>query len=98
MSTETRTTNELRVLVGEDKAPLLLTDMAVEAVQAEAAGRMVDAMANAWAIQKDIEPGNGFDSLHLGDLLALRDHLQLASELVEVLIECRPLDELDETG
>jgi hypothetical protein len=92
------TSSTLRIFVGEDKSPITLTDSAVEAVQGEAAGRMIDAMSGAWEIEKAIEGGEGFDSLDLPTLLTLRDCLVSAAEAVEVLIECRPLSELDTDG
>lgn len=90
-----RTSSDLFIRVGDDKVPLRLTDSAVEAVQDEAAGKMVDAMAAVWAIEKTIDGGESFATLDLNQLIELRDNLRSATELAEVLIECRPLDELD---
>jgi hypothetical protein len=90
-----RTTNLLTVRVGDAKYPINLTDSAVEAVQGEAAGKAVDAFGSLWSVQERIDQGDGFDSLVLSDLLEMREALQTACEVVDVLIECRPLDEVD---
>lgn len=90
-----KTASELLIRVGEDKTPLRLTDSAVEAVQDEAAGKMVTALAGVWAVEKDIAAGDGFASLDVNELIELRDHLRDAMDLAEVLIECRPLDDLE---
>lgn len=89
-----RTAPELMIRVGEDKTPLRLTDGAVQAVQDEAAGKLISALSGAWAIQKTIGSAEGFADLDLNQLIDLRDHLHDAVQLVEVLIDCRPLDEL----
>lgn len=88
------TGNTLSILVGDEKTPITLTDTAVEAVQGEAAGKAVDAFAGIWKIEQRIEGGEGFDTLDINALLELRDHLQTAREVIDVLIECRPLSEL----
>lgn len=90
-----RTTQELNIRVGEDKVPLKLTDSAVEAVQEEAAGKAVEAFGGIWEIEKTIESGEGFAGLDLEALLGLRGYLQTALEVIDVLIECRPLGELE---
>jgi hypothetical protein len=90
-----RTAESLKITVGEDKYPLVLTDSAVEAVQGEASGRVVSAFAGLWEAEQEVQGGEGFDSLDLNALLTVRDHLRAATEAVDVLIECRPLDELD---
>lgn len=89
-----KTARELRVAVGEAKCPITLTDSAVEAVQEEAAGKAVTAFADIWSIIEDVEQGEGFSSVELNALLELRDYVQGAREVIDVLIECRPLDEL----
>lgn len=89
------THDTLSILVGENKTPITLTDSAVEAVQGEAAGKAVDTFAGIWKIEEQVDSGEGFDSLDLEALLELRDYLVEARDLVEVLIECRPLSELE---
>ena len=91
-----KTADLLTILVGEDKTPIQLTDSAVQAVQGEAAGKLTAALANLWQIEKSIEPGQGFDDLDINDLLGLRDHAQLAVQMADVLIDCRPLSDLAE--
>lgn len=90
-----KTAATLTIRVGEDKTLLTLTDSAVEAVQGEAAGKMVDALAGVWAIEKDIDGGESFASLDINTLIDLRDHLYAAAGLAEVLIDCRPMDDLE---
>jgi hypothetical protein len=90
-----RTAASVHVRVGDEKTPITLTDSAVEALQGEAAGKAIDAFAGIWGVEKTIESGEGFAALDLSALLELRGHLQTALEMVDVLIECRPLDELD---
>lgn len=90
-----RTAAELFIRVGDDKTPIKLTDAAVEAVQEEAAGKLVDAFATIWEAHSEIEPGEGFASLDLDQLIGLRQALGLACDLADVLIECRPLDEAE---
>lgn len=89
-----RTATTLSIRVGDEKTPITLTDSAVEAVQDEAAGRAVDAFAGLWAIEEKIEGGQGFAALDLPKLIEMRQLLQDAAECIDVLIECRPLDEL----
>lgn len=94
----TRTASELLIRVGEDKTPLRLTDSAVEAVQEEAAGKMIDALAGVRAIEKTVEGGESFAALNINALIDLRDHLRDATALAEVLIDCRPMDDLNTEG
>jgi hypothetical protein len=85
-------TERLSILVGEDKARIILTDDAVEAVQAAAASQTAEALDEVVA-----DHAKHIDALtfaDLGDLLGLRDHLLSAAQAVDVLIECRPLSEL----
>ncbi len=93
--TRMRTAATLTIRVGEEKTLLTLTDSAVEAVQEEAAGKMVDALAGAWSIEKDIQGGESFAALDIGRLIDLRDHLAEAAALADVLIDCRPMDDLE---
>lgn len=88
-----RTTQELHILVGEDKCPLTLTDSAVEAVQGEAAGRLQEAVEEIGKLWNDQVAG--FEEATLEELLTLRVILRTASEACDVLIECRPLDEIE---
>lgn len=88
-----RTIGTLNIRVGDDKNPIQLTDSAVEAVQDEAAGRAVSALAAVWAVEQKVEGGESFAGLSFSELLELRDALRLACEVTDVLIQCRPLDD-----
>jgi hypothetical protein len=96
-ATMQRTADTLNVRVGDSKHPITLTDSAVEAVQSEAAGKIIDALSNVWRIEETIKAGEGFTALALGELIELRDELQYATEMADVLAECRPLDEVNVT-
>lgn len=87
-----RTTPELIVRIGEEKYPITLTDSAVEAVQGEAAGKAqtaLETLAQAWKTQEGAP-----DEWGIEELLDLRSSVQLLGEMIDVLVECRPLDEL----
>lgn len=90
-----RTASRVAVRVGEEKHLIHLTDSAVEAVQEEANGKLIDALNEAYAVSKTVEGGESFASLDLNQLLEMRDGLSTALSMVEVLIECCPLDELE---
>lgn len=90
-----KTASELLIRVGEDQTPIHLTDSAVEAVQGEAAGRMIDVLAGLLEAERAVPGGEGFASLDINQLIELRDHFQRGLELAEVLIDCRPMDDLD---
>lgn len=83
-----RTADRLTITVGEGKYPLVLTDSAVEAVQGEAAGQIENVLSGL-----DLEVD--FLGLELNDLLTLRQSIGTIASALDVLIECRPLDELD---
>lgn len=86
------TTNELVVYVGSENYPIKLTDSAVEAVQGEAAGKAqtaLETLVQAWKTQD-----GGLDEWGIEELLTLRGDVQLLGEMIDVLVECRPLDEL----
>jgi hypothetical protein len=52
-----RTVDTLVIRVGDDKTQIALTDSAVEAVQDEAAGKLVDAFSGAWEIEQAVPSG-----------------------------------------
>lgn len=86
-----RTTEEMIVHVGEDKTPIRLTDSAVEAVQNEASGRLteqLDEILDAYQAH-----AGALTDMDGARLLDLRDSLQTALEMTNVLMDCRPLDE-----
>lgn len=86
-----RTADRLTITVGDSKYPIALTDSAVEAVQEEAAG----VAAHALAELPDCSIGGDLLDMDLSALIDARQTLAALTEAIDVLIECRPLDELD---
>jgi integrase len=85
------TGSTLRILVGDDKTPITLTDSAVEAIQGEAAGKAIEAFSAIWRIEHDIEGGEGFDSLDLATLLELDRTSLRRQEEPDAAPQARPL-------
>lgn len=52
-----KTADSLTIRVGDEKTPITLTDSAVEAVQGEANGNMIEALSCLWAVEETVKGG-----------------------------------------